>query len=823
MALRIHLRSVHGQIAKAEMRFSMEIDSLEGVPTCSHCGFQFRYWLGLKQHINNDTCPAREVRAQKLQTHSQAEYDPTTSPVAHNQVLLDLLRQHGAVSLLDQIGYDHIWAKLTHQCSICTQWSTSTRALAFHFQATHGKRLFSHCQAWVRRRLKSKVLVVTNPCKWCGKSFSEKSILQCHCCFIAVQIRALERVALGKGLDVDDDDDDDDAVEFTVPSDGGRCGKASAGGLPKFASIHVRCDKEAMGGGEGARPVCRRRLTRKTKEAQECEPQERQSQESGHGPSHCPDESLDSQTRGCAEQDEARCGVRPAHRNFSTDLGLFVEGVSQMERGQGGRQVDGRLTPTDLAGDAVLPGAFELHQEDEHLPHRECGIQEAGDRQCDLSGQVLLQKSVGPKGQEAHQLQSEHVHDGAPAQAGGIRSVATGSFLGASLSRDEATCRALHRQVDLFLAGAVSACGSLDGIVPLACGDGGDDNLGRDAEQTSQINTSAFAIGDRAAEAAPWVTSLASSTSSSSRLTTSALPSSLASMRRASTSSVLAARQPSSMSAFRTWMQHGRDCLPIPRFPNEGNQCYRNAAITALVVCYHFTSERFAQWGCIHDIVEMAMTRWQGLTSVESFRSALENWNEPWLQHDVCEYLLHLSLSIPILHRPLTEARFMMEQDVVREECLCALDPDRSGMSIQECIDRWHDSTGLIKAFTEAPPLVFLPIVRFVYDERRLRRQPAIVLPEPSEIELPVFDHDLGIEVQRIGYRCVACILHRGASPNSGHYRTLVYCEGGFVIADDEKFGDFWANLSEDDLSQIYVLCLVRVPGLQPLQPVIVL
>ena len=198
-----------------------------------------------------------------------------------------------------------------------------------------------------------------------------------------------------------------------------------------------------------------------------------------------------------------------------------------------------------------------------------------------------------------------------------------------------------------------------------------------------------------------------------------------------------------------------------------------------------FTSERYAQWGCIHDIVEMAMTRWQGLTSVESFRRAQEHWTEPWLQHDDCEYLLHLSLSIPLLNRPLTEARFMMAQEVVREECLCALDPARSGLSIQECINSWHDSSGMIKAFLEAAPIVFLPIVRFVYDERRLRRQQAIVLPEPSELELPVFDHDLGIEVQRIGYRCVACILHRGASPTSGHYRTLVYCDGGFVIADD--------------------------------------
>ena len=50
MALRLHMRSLHGIIAEARVLFRMELDSLEGLPTCRHCGFIFRYWVGLKQH-----------------------------------------------------------------------------------------------------------------------------------------------------------------------------------------------------------------------------------------------------------------------------------------------------------------------------------------------------------------------------------------------------------------------------------------------------------------------------------------------------------------------------------------------------------------------------------------------------------------------------------------------------------------------------------------------------------------------------------------------------------------------------------------------------
>ena len=221
----------------------------------------------------------------------------------------------------------------------------------------------------------------------------------------------------------------------------------------------------------------------------------------------------------------------------------------------------------------------------------------------------------------------------------------------------------------------------------------------------------------------------------------------------------------SSLDALRTWMQHGRGHIPVPLLHNEGNRCYRNAAISALVICYHHTKALACRWGCVHDIVEAARLEWHGLSAVTSFRSSEENWPEPWLQHDVCEYLVHLTRCIPLLQPVAAEARFMTEAGVVKEDCLCILDLPRSGLTLQECFRHWQISSGVVKGLLVAPPVLCIPLERFVYDNRLLRRQHATVQLEPSELELPVFADALGIDCMLVRYRCVACVrvCHRAA------------------------------------------------------------
>ena len=171
---------------------------------------------------------------------------------------------------------------------------------------------------------------------------------------------------------------------------------------------------------------------------------------------------------------------------------------------------------------------------------------------------------------------------------------------------------------------------------------------------------------------------------------------------------------------------------------------------------------------------------------------------------------LCISLSIPLLQQPGARARYMTSGGAVSEECLCVLDPPQSGLTLAACLTHWQVSSGLFKAFVAAPPVLCIPIVRFIYDDRRLCRHSATVQLEHSEA-VPVFLSNTNTEMEMVTYWFAACILHRGPTPNSGHYRTLVYCNRGFVIADDDCWSDYIESPSSEDLSQTYVLFLVKV------------
>ena len=66
------------------------------------------------------------------------------------------------------------------------------------------------------------------------------------------------------------------------------------------------------------------------------------------------------------------------------------------------------------------------------------------------------------------------------------------------------------------------------------------------------------------------------------------------------------------------------------------------------------------------------------------------------------------------------------------------------------------------------------------------------------------------VAVHTIRYKLVAAILHQGVSPTCGHYRMLGLTDGGYVIADDDRQGDYLAYPSEALLREITLLCLIR-------------
>ena len=83
MALRQHLRHKHSPAAPSNLVFNISLDTIDGLPQCRYCRVKFRYWLGLKQHLDRDTCPYRNDR---VQHHANPPNDSALLPLASDHL-----------------------------------------------------------------------------------------------------------------------------------------------------------------------------------------------------------------------------------------------------------------------------------------------------------------------------------------------------------------------------------------------------------------------------------------------------------------------------------------------------------------------------------------------------------------------------------------------------------------------------------------------------------------------------------------------------------------------------------------------------------------
>ena len=188
MAMRRHQTAMHEQSPPSTLLFNVALDAKDGLPTCKFCNASFRYWQGLRQHLNKDTCPQRDLR---YATHSQARQDPKSTMLTDPDLIKVVLDQ-GAEPLLNDQEYC-LRAKAT--CVCCSQWFPTTGALASHLSYAH-HTLYQQGHDWMRERLQARVYKVQNPCQWCHQPFAPSTIRQKHCCVTGVQAGILARVHL---------------------------------------------------------------------------------------------------------------------------------------------------------------------------------------------------------------------------------------------------------------------------------------------------------------------------------------------------------------------------------------------------------------------------------------------------------------------------------------------------------------------------------------------------------------------------------------------------------------------------------------------------
>ena len=704
MAYRQHLRHAHEPAPPSNLRFSIVLDSVGGVPTCRYCKAKFRFWQGLKQHLDKDTCIMRDVRAH---THSTADLKSTSLEMN----VIEEIQKMGAEEVL--MSQSELFMTLSHTCVLCSKWCATGGALSRHLSRDH-PREYARGLGWTTHRLKSKVLLVHNPCTWCSQSFSQKSILQKHFCAVTVQIGIFASAMV----------DFDNGATFASAASAATTSATAAAAANTFstATSHARTV-----GADAALSAGSRRGTRSL---------------SRHATKH-----------GKGWRHERQHEERPTRSDLL----------------EPGRSLSGRTPSSHLARAMFLCRAQAKDQALGGASTYQHGVQQVPGGEDDHGQRLLLQDGLGCA------LAKDQAHVSGPRDQRCVPQVGNGgggvqvSSACSSLSLIEADGAGLPRQEHNILPGAEHQAGCCT-----------------------------------------WTPS----TRHVAKVTFDQQP---ARIHRDTLSAV---------SAFRTWMQHGRDDVPVPLLENPDNICYCNATIAALVACYHHHHRHLPlhdlradpaleeQWGFIGDIVAAAVSDWTSLWHVPSFLLALAKWEDVHRQHDAAEFLECISASIPLLTKPQPKSRILMQAgiDEVMEEqaAQLGLHVIHDGESLACCLRRWEEDQGAIQALSCSPLVLSLPIARFEYANRQLHRANAKLSIEPSEIAVPVYVRDACLARQYVRYKIVACTLHTGPTPTSGHYRALIATDGGYVISDDHRWSEYFANPPEHELANITQVYLLR-------------
>ena len=132
-------------------------------------------------------------------------------------------------------------------------------------------------------------------------------------------------------------------------------------------------------------------------------------------------------------------------------------------------------------------------------------------------------------------------------------------------------------------------------------------------------------------------------------------------------------------------------------------------------------------------------------------------------------------------------------------------------VSVQHMLDSWGGQEDTHAAM-HGPPAMILQAGRFDFDVRRGRalKRRYEIWPD-TQVNLPVFENGLTQFAQR--YQLCSIIVHRGDSPDSGHYFNLYYDarEGSYRVADDNVGS---VSIDEEELylytADMYVFFYIR-------------
>ena len=751
-ALLTHIAKCHPEAAaKAPPEpYSRSLDSIGGLPQCSHCKKKFPTWQLLRRHVERNYCHVRHSFLPQPPAVPEQTEQPvqTTTPVFADASIQVLVAKHAANAVF-HIPDRHLYRQY---CLVCGQWVASSKVMKLHYQHSHPDLYQQHHSK--TQALCAKYTGCGTPCLYCSAS---------------VAIPRLHKLACTTLWQF--------CINLSAAHDDG--GPRNQGGLREpsteqpspLRGSSVRCREPSPGRRTATQGTeARAYVEQAPKTLRQCRlswlPRSGESERQGQGPQAAAPASGSGSCDGAIDHQTGNTTADP-QAEFCVDTVPEAGPLRPSEPpppdcrevpGGSQNQVHGSPGPSDSTSYTV-PGLNGLSTGNQQQLGETADPE--GQRLAKLRGQLEL-SDVGRGAAGVSQRRGENTGGPPGADRQGRSALRNRSGQGCY---SQVQCDAFFvasQDGDQHLSSRSGAAGSRSGN---CMGHPGDDfgPLGPPGDRTSNPSRGP----------PPWGPCQRG-------------PATYDSLCR------LVLHNPSNQCYLNAFAYMYLWCHCRLEAPE-----------------YQLFGTKIQAWRDVLYTTQRPLT----ISRLPSWRSLLKGWRQPASQHDVADFMMHvLHILDPPQLQATWEARWETEQGIVcqdrgRLSCPIVLPIHATHHTLQDCINDWSLQARL-HALASATTVLFIQLARYrcrgtlTFKDRQ-------ALAIPAEVTIPIFGK--GLRTFKAVYTIVAVIMHHGAHTNTGHYTTIL-CDGRgkFWETDDGRQAQLSESLPDNACTDGYLFALMR-------------
>ena len=825
--LRVHKNKIH-QVESSEITIDATArrHGIDGMPICQNCGVRFTTWFAFDRHlikgVCNDEVPSSSCTT--LQTTSalastsrtQEHRQPKNDPVLQRRELVDAIREDWAQALNT---HSDLKMQLKNYCCVCNQWFQKNHHLTKHAHYRHSDLFGAALQKRIRMMHDKKISAIKWYCPYCDSAFNSPNI---HNCSVLLQLAAVI-IATDPPL--------------SHGSDGcySKAGGKRDGSFQRSAPIRPCFDRrrrlrgkqseEAKDGIGGEGPGIRRRIRFKSRPPATTAAQTA-AQKAAQGTWQGTETDRDTAEQFGGGTDSTCNSTRRWDQQSSSRLRLhaiYAQSTPWNGRGpcEDGRPLE-RATSSHPNDDCVTFASHSLSGIDcrttqsSSAPHRRFRCKTNSGRGKGSGGSRQGQQLCFPQVELSNRIYGEAGESTSPvcsqssghvARADQMLSAASGSQIPCDqtthdthTSIKDLAFHARDRQSQSRSSACLHTSGSASSEWGLAaCGN-----------TDAALRSSEVCSGNRTPEVLGQGVGMQGETLAQSA----------------------ASHDEYVVRRCAQWIRLG--------FVNPDNICYINASLNLCgwaVLHHSLPLRRWLRLGnCILDLA----TRDDNSVNVSAESSCqplLQDWRAVHEQNDVAEFLGHMLERVGLEERILgrwgsrglgIERAFDMP--LTHPVAIPLSNHRGSGAQVplQVLINEWSELSGGQGLLNPPPEHFFLQLLRYEY-----RRGQNVVLKLDTQVTLdsvisvPLIERGLShssspssshiipedsvsAPLRMASYRVQGFIMHLGPTPQVGHYIAIIRDGQTWWEKDDDKSLTSYAELSEHQLRNCYVICLSR-------------